>query len=334
MRITDQLQSVSRRFIVLIVGLSVVSVVALAAVLYQTSAVRFGGAVTSEQLREVIQQDEAVVQYLEDEKEFEAHFVTIASLVKQDQQKALGRAVLYTAVPVIVGAAVVGFFVARHLLKPVQESYESQERFMQDAAHELRNPLAAMSLAIENADVPSADTDFLRTMRRQSKRLIRINEDLLYLERLGVRTGSAATNISDLLEDILEDLQPTIADKSLVLKSDIQSGVHINIAAKDFIKLSRNIIENAIKYTEQSKQVYVKLHQDKKTTLTVVDEGIGIPKEDLRHIGERFYRSKNVGDIDGTGLGIAIVKKVLKTYGGTLSIRSSAGTGTTATVVL
>jgi signal transduction histidine kinase len=170
MNISRQLKSVSRRFIFIIVTLSVLSVGLLSFTLYETNSIRFRDGISPNELQEVIKDDEAVVEYLESEKDFEAHFVTIASLVKQDQQKLLGKALLLTTVPVIFIVTVLSYFVARYLLKPVRQSYESQERFLQDAAHELRNPLAAMSLAIENADKTGTDQNLVKTMRRQRNR--------------------------------------------------------------------------------------------------------------------------------------------------------------------
>ncbi|MBP6880832.1 HAMP domain-containing histidine kinase [Candidatus Saccharibacteria bacterium] len=332
MNISKQFKLVSRRFIIIIVALSVLSVGLLSFTLYETNSIRFRDGISPNELQEVIKDDEAVVKYLQSEKNFEAHFVTIASLVKQDQQKLLGKALLLTTVPVILIVTILSYFVARYLLKPVRQSYESQERFLQDAAHELRNPLAAMSLAIENADKTGADQNLVKTMRRQTKRLIRINEDLLYLERRTPGEIINEVNISELLEDVLEDMQALIINKKLKLEKKIQTDIIIKIDPKDFIKMSRNIIENAIKYSKIGKKLTVNLHQNKRIVLLVEDQGIGIPTQDIEHIGERFYRSKNVGNVDGTGLGIAIVKKVLNLYGSDLSIASKVDQGTTVKI--
>lgn len=334
MSITKQFQTVARRFILIVVSLSVLSVGLLSFVLYQTNSIRFGGDVSSSELQEVIRDDEVVVEYLESEKDFEAHFVTIASLIKQDQQQSLGEALLLTTVLVILIVTAISYLVAKYLLKPVRESYESQERFLQDAAHELRNPLAAMSLAIENVNKSDTDKGFLKTMRRQTKRLIRINEDLLYLERRTPGNRISEVNISELLEDVLEDLQASITDKKLNLVVKIQKNVQLKIDPKDFIKMSQNIVENAIKYSKSGKKLTVHLSQDKQIVLLVKDQGIGIPEKDVEHIGERFYRAKNVGKVDGTGLGIAIVKKVLNVYGGDLSISSKTNHGTSVKITL
>lgn len=335
MSISKQFKSVSRRFVIIIVSLSVLSVGLLSFVLYETNIIRFSDGVSSGELHSVVEGNDAVVQYLEAEKDSEAHFVTIASLVKQDQQRSLGRALLIVTIPVIVLVAIIGLYVAKYLLKPVRESYESQERFLQDAAHELRNPLAAMSLSIENAkNKRGSDKNLLKTMHRQTKRLIRINEDLLYLERRRPGQKINNVNISELLEDVLEDLQPSITHKKLKLSKKIQSNIQFKIDPKDFIKLSRNIIENAIKYSNDGKKIAVSLSRDKRISLKITDQGIGIPEGDIEHIGDRFFRSKNVSQISGSGLGMAIVKKVLNVYGGSYTISSKVGSGTTVNITL
>jgi two-component system sensor histidine kinase CiaH len=335
MNITKQLKSVSRKFVIIIVSLSVISVAILSFVLYETNAIRFGGDVSNEQLYSVVDGNQELVKYLEDEKKYEAHFLAIASLVKLDQQKAVGDALIAATIIVSIVVAVASYFVARYLLRPVRDAYESQERFIQDAAHEIRNPLAAMSLALENVQKSNYDKSLITTMKRQTKRLIRINEDLLYLERRSTGQDLKNINISELFEDVLEDLQPSIVNKKIKIKRQIQKNISLKIDPKDFIKLVRNITENAVKYSNRGGTVEVVIgQQSKRVIVSVKDYGIGIPQEDISHIGERFFRSKNATSIDGTGLGMAIVSKVLKIYGGSISIDSKLGQGTTVSISL
>jgi signal transduction histidine kinase len=259
--------------------------------------------------------------------------VAIANLVKEDQQQAITEAFLLVTGPVIIVSASIGYFVARYLLRPVRESYQSQERFLQDAAHEMRNPLAAISLATENARAKSiTPSEFLQTVSRQNNRLVQINEDLLYLERKRSESKPPQTNVSELLEDVLEDFQPSIAKKQLHIKRQIEPKIVIAMQAEDFVKITKNLIDNAIKYTPKDKAITVTLSRDKQILFAVKDQGIGIDKEELSHIGERFYRAKNASGIDGTGLGIAIVQKILKSYNGQLKIKSTKGKGTSVEI--
>ena len=331
MTFNRQLSSISRRLTLIIVGLSVFSVLLLSLFLWQSNTIRFSDDVSSGELHSIVEDSPAVVEYLEQEKDFEAHFVSIASLVKNDSQKSLGQTLLITTVPVIIVAAVIGFLVSRIVMRPVKESYESQERFLQDAAHELRNPLAAMSLALEN-EKTNGNNEFYKVVNRQTKRLVRINEELLFLERRSPDKAVQTSNISNLLEDVLEDLRQPIVFKKLQVKTKIQPDIEMKINGEDFIKLSKNIIENAIKYTKPGKRIEISLVKDKKISFTVKDQGIGIPEKDLNNVGERFFRAKNTGDIDGTGLGMAIVKKIVNVYGGEFMIKSKVNRGTTVNI--
>jgi signal transduction histidine kinase len=164
--------------------------------------------------------------------------------------------------------------------------------------------------------------------------LVNIVEDMLFLERRKSGDSVTSTNLSNLLQDVLEDLQPSINSKKLKLKTKINEDITMTIDPQDFIKLSRNLIENAIKYSKNNQTVNVGLVRNGRISLTVKDRGIGIPAEELSNIGERFYRAKNVSKTPGTGLGIAIVMKVLNAYGGKLKIESTFNKGTEVTVTL
>jgi len=334
MTIGKQFRSIERKFVITVVALATLSVLALGFILYEANSVRFNGQVSSTELSMLVSENPAVVEYLEQEKDYQAHFITIANLVKQEQQESLTNALILVTVPVLIIAGLLGYIVAKYLLRPVKEAYESQERFMQDAAHELRNPLAAISVALQNAPPDRQDANLVVTLKRQTKRLVNIVEDMLFLERRKSGDSVTSTNLSNLLQDVLEDLQPSINSKKLKLKTKINEDITMTIDPQDFIKLSRNLIENAIKYSKNNQTVNVGLVRNGRISLTVKDRGIGIPAEELSNIGERFYRAKNVSKTPGTGLGIAIVMKVLNAYGGKLKIESTFNKGTEVTVTL
>lgn len=129
MNISKTFNQISRKFVLIIVGLSVLSVGALSLVLYETNSIRLSGETTTDHLYSVIEDNEAVVDYLEQEKDFEAHFVTIANLVKQDQQRNTTKALLIVTVPVVLIAGAVGYIVAKYLLRPVRESMSRKNDF-------------------------------------------------------------------------------------------------------------------------------------------------------------------------------------------------------------
>ncbi|MGD8351554.1 MAG: sensor histidine kinase, partial [Nitrospirota bacterium] len=100
-------------------------------------------------------------------------------------------------------------------------------------------------------------------------------------------------------------------------------------------QLLRNLLDNSLTYSDDGKRVYIGVHErGGKVKIVVKDEGWGIPKEDLRHAGEKFFRGVQALNTTGTGLGLTISKEIVKMHGGTMFIQSWPGAGTTVTVEL
>jgi signal transduction histidine kinase len=276
----------------------------------------------------------AFAQYIEDQKAFEAHFLALADSIKQQESERLTQGLAITTSIVVAIGAIGAFIAARKLVKPVEEAYRSQERFIQDAAHELRNPLAAMSAAIQQADSKTKATPLVKTFQRQTNRLVHINEDLLFLERRDNQPPQKIP-LHDLLLDVLEELQPLAASKNITFSVTNQDKIEKTMRTTDYVRLVKNIVDNAVKYSPSGSKVEIMQRKHKGVIeLTVTDYGIGIPKEELALVGSRFYRAKNTGNIDGTGLGLAIVQKILNTYGGSKTITSHVKNGTVVTIHL
>ena len=142
-------------------------------------------------------------------------------------------------------------------------------------------------------------------------------------------------NISDLTLDVIDSVYAQANQRNISLKSTIDSDVLLPLDDKDWVCLVRNITENAIKYSPDKSKVMIALKKNKtNVTFEVKDKGIGIPENEIANLGERFYRSKNVGRIGGTGLGLAIVYQIVHKYNGTVNIASKLQKGTTVTILL
>lgn len=327
-------QVVRRRFVVTIICL-VASVVALAwGTLYWYSATTLSSPAKLSEVHQSTQNNPALAEYIQDQAAYQAHFVSLATDIKAQEAARVTQALAVTSVTLIIIGGIAAVIIARRLIRPVEEAYDSQERFIQDAAHELRNPLAALNVALQQARPADKRTPLFKTFQRQTKRLISINEDLLFLERRNKRPVELV-NVSELLNDVAEELQPMAAAHHIKLVVDNEAGIQKTMSATDYIRLTKNVIDNAIKYSPADTSIHI--HQRKQKGLilvTVGDQGIGIPIKDQKQIGERFFRAGNVGALDGTGLGLAIVRKILRLYGGTFEIESSPGTGTTIQIKL
>ena len=243
---------------------------------------------------------------------------------------------------IILAAGVIAYAVARQILRPIRESYNAQERFMQDAAHEFRNPLAALKVTVQNIKAKGhigkdEALKLLKSTETQVNRLISINEDLLYLEKNQKQDKKLAKiNASELLLDVLEDLQSLANQKNIEIIAKVQENIMLKMPAERFVKIAQNIIGNAIKYSKpDSGEIRVSLSEKgSRVRFSVRDFGVGIPSEDLAQIGRRFYRASNTSEFDGSGLGMAIVQKVVSAHGGTLTVNSKVNEGTHVVVNL
>ncbi len=325
------IQNTRNKFIVTILSV-VIFVVSISWGMLQLYSQReLASPANSSEVHSSANENEAFAEYLEDQKAFEAHFITLASSIKEQEADRVTRGLALTSVIAVSTGTIVALFAARKLMHPVVQAYESQERFIQDAAHELRNPLAAMTAALQQT---KDATPLVKTFRRQTKRLVLINEDLLFLERRNKQEPSMLS-ISDLLLDVVEELQPLAVSKKIKLEVTTEKDIHKKMSADDYVRLVKNIIDNAIKYSSPQSKVVIKQRKYKGSiTIIVKDQGIGIPQKDLENIGNRFFRAGNTGTIEGTGLGLAIVQKILNTYGGSKTIESAPKKGTTVTLSL
>lgn len=331
----DQLlKSVRHKFIMTIIAV-VISVVALTWLSLQIYSNRqIGAPASSHEIQQSAKDNKALSAYIEEQKAFEAHFIALASDIKKQEANRITKALAITTVAVIGLGSLAAILAARRLIKPVEEAYHSQERFIQDAAHELRNPLATLSVALQQADKQSRETPLYSTYQRQTKRLTSITEDLLFLEK-ATQSAVQKTNISDLLLDIVEELQPLATSRHITLDAQSEPDIHKVISSSDYVRLMKNIIDNAIKYSKDGQKITIRQSLESRIVcVTVKDNGIGIPAKDQAYIGNRFFRASNTGIIEGTGLGIAIVRKILNSYGGSLEINSKPNKGTKVSIKL
>lgn len=220
-----------------------------------------------------------------------------------------------------------------------------RSEFVVNVTHELKTPLTSINGFVEtlkNNDSIDKDTRdrFLGIIEEESNRLRRLIDDILMLSFIENNKGKIDKDIDiiDTFKDVY-DVTYKLAEKKKQSYSYYFNNNKVLIKAnKDHIKqLFLNLIDNAIKYTPEYGKIYVEIidRQDS-VFINVKDNGIGIPKEDIPRIFERFYRvdkarSKKIG---GTGLGLAIVKHIVISLGGTISVNSTLNQGTEFSVKL
>lgn len=219
---------------------------------------------------------------------------------------------------------------------------KAKSEFFANASHELKTPLTSVQglseVLLSRTDENSPDYKYIKRIHTESVRLHNIVIDMLYISRLESREVARNrddVNLGDLATESFQSYKEEISAKGL--KVTVEGEAHVEGDEHKLYECVHNIIGNAVHYNKQDGFVAVRLSQkDGNAVFEVEDGGIGIAKEHLPYICERFYRvdksrSKQTG---GTGLGLSIVKHVVALYGGTLSIDSKEGDGTVVTVTL
>jgi signal transduction histidine kinase len=228
----------------------------------------------------------------------------------------------------------------------LKEAMELKSQFISTVSHELRTPLTNMkeSIAIVLDEVAGEINDeqrnFLDIAKRNVDRLARLINDVLDFQKL--KAGRMKLNMQENdIKEVVGEVHQTMAlsaekkgvDFSLELEDNLPRAI---FDSDKIIQVLTNLISNAIKFTPEKGRVTVCVqHQSEDLVIRVSDTGMGIPREALPKIFERFYRVHRPGkQIQGTGLGLAIVKKIVMMHGGRIEVESEVDQGTTFTVFL
>lgn len=224
---------------------------------------------------------------------------------------------------------------------------ENRRKFVSDASHELKTPLATIKLicdsvvSTENPD-PEMIKDFLGDLSDEVDRLTRIVERLLKLTKLDCGKSLPApepTDVTMLLNAVIRKLTPNANAKKIVLYSDykVENLAPVMLDYDKIYEAVYNLCDNAIKYTDEDGYVKIVLSKEgKNIVIAVEDNGPGIPKEEQEKIFDRFYRldDSRARDTGGTGLGLAIARESVILHGGKIELSSEVGVGSTFSIYL
>lgn len=227
------------------------------------------------------------------------------------------------------------------LTDKLQTSEEKRRRFVSDASHELKTPLASIKLLTDSILQNDMDTEtmreFVEDIGSEAERLNRMTAKLLSLTKVDVQEAPVGELIrmAPTVKRVVKMLKPVAVRSGITLHTQLSPDSTVLIPEDDLYQIVFNLIENGIKYNRSGGSVTVRLAQDGEfALLSVEDTGVGIPEDALSHIFERFYRvdkarSRQTG---GSGLGLAIVRAIVVRNRGEIHVDSTPGSGTKFTV--
>lgn len=255
---------------------------------------------------------------------------------------------LLTGAAGLVLSAAGSWFLAGRAMRPIEGALERQRRFIADASHELRTPVAVLRARAEllqrDAEaLPEATRDEVGRLHRDAEELSVLLGELLDLARLDAadqKVELEAVAIADVAEEVAVQLAPLAEERAVTLSAKVQpvwAQAHLSRARQ----VLRALADNAIKHTPAGGHVVIAVARDgDRARLSVSDDGEGIAPEHLPRVFDRFYRadaarSRGEGGVSrGSGLGLSIAAELVRSMGGTIAIDSAPAKGTTVTVKL
>jgi two-component system sensor histidine kinase CiaH len=257
----------------------------------------------------------------------------------------IGRLVLFN-VFVLGAAGFASYALARRTLQPIEAAHKLQKRFTADVSHELRTPLTALKM---EAEVALLDPNLSKTELRnvigssieEAEKLTNLVNSLLRLGQLDDAEKSQLFTvfpIENALQSAILQVQAACLSQAVSVEITGTVDAHVNGDQATLIQLFVILLDNAIKYSPSNSVVQVNAATiQHMVQVSIRDHGIGIPKNDLEHVFERFYRAdsaRSASTTSGFGLGLSIAKLIADSHHATVSLTSAEGKGTTATLLI
>lgn len=236
-----------------------------------------------------------------------------------------------------------GYFLAGRALVPIQRAWDNQQQFVSDASHELRTPLSVIQSRTDllfqhpTATVEERAVD-ISIISKETRRLIKLVTNLLTLARSDsnrIEVNKTRFFLNDLLAEITEQYRDIAMFQGKVIHNDTKDIIPFFGDKERIHQLIVILIDNALKFTDDDGEIHLTCTMNANSlTLSVKDNGSGIPEADIPNIFNRFYQSeKSRSGNEGSGLGLSIAKWITENHQGTIRVKSEWGKGTTMDVV-
>jgi len=231
-------------------------------------------------------------------------------------------------------------------LHQVRSAFSERDRteaeirqFIADAGHELRTPLTVIMGYLDVLEDGACDAPVIRervfgTLRQESRRMRLLIEKLIFLARLerGETTTQEVVDVSEIVAAVVSSL--ATAEAATMIEISTAQNARVVVDRADITEAVRNLVDNALKYAPGSKVAVNTAIEGNDVLLVVRDRGPGMSEQDQAHAFDRFYRGRGNGEVEGSGLGLSIVKRAVQRADGTIALESRAGEGTQFTIRL
>ncbi|RAL56057.1 hypothetical protein BLM37_00785 [Candidatus Gracilibacteria bacterium GN02-873] len=219
-------------------------------------------------------------------------------------------------------------FHIRRTLLPVRENIDTMTHFVHDAGHELKTPLAIISGNLQILrDSPKMDYELVESSLDTIDAMNESISGLLELADLKIPEKNKKTNILPIVESEIFRAKNI---KNVTIENNLTKDFYVSASEKHLSILIRNLLENAIKYNKENGRVMI---SSEKNIFTIRDTGIGMAKDDIDRIFDRFYRINQNSSIAGSGIGMTLVDKILKLYDWDIKIQSQVDEGTEIRII-
>jgi signal transduction histidine kinase len=221
---------------------------------------------------------------------------------------------------------------------------EAKNRFLATMSHELRTPLNsilgfAQLLGSQGGKLDERQKRYLNNIESSGKHLLALISDILELSRIAagkVELAIEEVEVATVIREVASELEPMVSNQPVKLELRLEPGLHASVDERGFRQVMVNLVANSLKFTEEGAVTITSCAGDRQVEVRVVDTGIGIPADQMERVFEEFTQvdSGSTRTRGGTGLGLPLSRRLVELMGGTLTLASQLGTGTTATVRL
>ncbi len=263
------------------------------------------------------------------------------------------NAIISYVVTILLAIGLLGFIcllpisniLAGRALIPVKKSFEDQKQFIADASHELRSPLTVVRTSLEVLNMKENETigenkKWIDNIELEADNMSHLITQLLWIaqaENQKLFYNDQNEDLSSIVKEVVMLMEPNAEDNDIDLISFIDENINFYGDQDKLVQLFRIFVDNAIKYTPDGGEITVELTQDKKNVVfTITDTGVGIAKEEMEQIFDRFYRCDNARKrgAGGSGLGLNIARSIVENYNGKIITESELNKGTTFKIEL